>query len=222
MFGSNSGYRTASRLTHLMDPQPSTAIKEPPHDLASPPTSQISDLQYKRKRLVTIIRRQSLLENRQFVLASGQSSNFFFDMKRTMFDPEGAALLADLLFDAIKTDNVEYVGGLETGAIPIVAAVAARSWPEKPIKGFFVRKENKGHGTDQRIDGLLERGARIILFEDVTTTGGSAMQAVNQVLQLGCTVLKVVSVVDRLEGAEENFAAAGIKFEAMFTWRDFS
>lgn len=139
-----------------------------------------------------------------------------------MFDPEAAALLADLLFDAIKDEDVEYIGGLETGAIPIVSALCARSWPEKPLKGFFVRKENKGHGTDQRIDGLLQRGSKVILFEDVTTTGGSAMQAVNQARQLDCTVLGVVSVVDRLEGAEENFRAAGIKFNSLFTWRDFS
>src|SRR5438477_9341040 len=180
------------------------------------------DLRHKRERLFAIIRRQSLLQNRDFVLASGRSSKFFFDMKRTMFDPEGAALLADLLFAAIKGDDVEYIGGLETGAIPIVAALCARSWPEKPLKGFFVRKENKGHGTDQRIDGLLQRGAKVILFEDVTTTGSSAMQAVDQTRQLDCTVLKVVSVVDRLEGAEENFRAAGIKFDSLFTWRDFS
>ena len=139
-----------------------------------------------------------------------------------MFDPEGGALLADLLFDAVKAEDVEYVGGLETGAIPIVGALCARSWPEKPIRGFFVRKENKGHGTDQRVDGLLERGSKVILVEDVTTTGGSVMQAVEQARQFACTIVKVVSVVDRLEGAADNFRAAGLKFESMFTWRDFS
>ena len=143
-------------------------------------------------------------------------------MKRTVFDPEGGALLADLLFDAVKAEDVEYVGGLETGAIPIVGALCARSWPEKPIRGFFVRKENKGHGTDQRVDGLLERGSKVILVEDVTTTGGSVMQAVEQARQFACTIVKVVSVVDRLEGAADNFRAAGLKFESMFTWRDFS
>jgi orotate phosphoribosyltransferase len=169
-----------------------------------------------------IIRRQSLLQNRDFVLVSGRSSNFFFDMKKTMLDPEGAALLADLLFDKISGEHVDYIGGLETGAIPIIAALCARSWPQKPIKGFFVRKETKGHGTDQRIDGLLEPGSKVILFEDVTTTGGSAMQAVNQARQLGCDILKVISVIDRLEGAAENFRAAGLNFETLFTWRDFS
>ena len=83
-------------------------------------------------------------------------------------------------------------------------------------------KEVKGHGTDQRIDGLLEKGSKVILFEDVTTTGGSAMQAVTQARQFGCEIVKVLSVVDRLEGAEENFRAAGIRFEALFSWRDFS
>jgi orotate phosphoribosyltransferase len=206
----------------LMARHPSATANEHPRNAERPPTSQIIDLRYKRERLIAIIRRLSLLRNRDFVLASGRSSNFFFDMKKTMFDPEGAALLVDLLFDAIKAEDVECIGGLETGAIPIVAALCARSWPEKPLKGFFVRKENKGHGTDQRIDGLLQRGSKIILFEDVTTTGGSAMQAVNQARQLDCTVLRVVSVVDRLEGAEENFRAAGIKFDCLFTWRDFS
>jgi orotate phosphoribosyltransferase len=186
------------------------------------PAPDRSDLPRQRERLRDIIASQSLLQDRDFILASGRASNFFFDMKKTMFDPEGASLLADLLFDQIKTEHVDYIGGLETGAIPIVAALCARSWPEKPIKAFFVRKEVKGHGTDQRTDGLLERGSRVILFEDVTTTGSSVMQAVRQALQLECTVVKVISIVDRLEGASENFRAAGIKFEALFTLRDFS
>src|ERR1700751_5592154 len=205
-----------------MAPTISAMAIEHPHEAERLPTSPIIDLRHKRERLIAIIRQQSLLQNRDFLLASGRSSNFFFDMKKTMFDPEAAALLADLLFDAIKGEDVEYIGGLETGAIPIVAALCARSWPEKPIKGFFVRKENKGHGTDQRIDGLLEARSKVVLFEDVTTTGGSAMQAADQVRRFGCTVLKVVSVVDRLEGAEENFRAAGIRFECLFTWRDFT
>jgi len=175
----------------------------------------------KRQQLLDLIRRNSLLQNRDFRLASGRASNYFFDMKKTMFDPEGAALIADLLFEAIKDEDVGYIGGLETGAIPIVAAVCARSWPERPIKGFFVRKEEKGHGTDQLVDGHLEPGGRVVLFEDVTTTGGSTMQAVAKARQFQCEIVKVVAIVDRLEGAAENFRAAGIPFEALFTRRDF-
>jgi orotate phosphoribosyltransferase len=181
-----------------------------------------ADLPAKNQRLRDIIRDRSLLRDRGFVLSSGRSSNFFFDMKRTLLDPEGAVLVADLLFDMIRGEQVDAVGGLETGAIPIVALLCARSWPEKPITGFFVRKEAKGHGTDQRIDGLLDRGARVILFEDVTTTGGSIMQAAEQVLRLDCKIVRIISIVDRLEGAVENFKSAAIPFESLFTWRDFS
>jgi orotate phosphoribosyltransferase len=180
------------------------------------------DLSVKKQQLLDIIRRRSLLSDRQFVLSSGRSSSFFFDMKRTVLDPEGAAAVADLLLARIRDEDVDAVGGLETGAIPIVAAVCARSWPEKPVTGFFVRKEMKGHGTDRRIEGLLKKGSRVILFEDVTTTGDSVMQAAQQVRLLDCTIIKIVSLVDRLEGAVENLQRAGIAFESLFTWRDFS
>ena len=185
-------------------------------------TRETFDVSNKRQRLLAIIKAASLLQGREFRLTSGGSSNFFIDLKKTMLDPEGASLLADLLFDKIKAEDVDCVGGMETGAIPIVAAVCMRSWPEKPIKGFFIRKEAKGHGTDQRVDGVLDRGSRVILFEDVTTTGSSVMRAVDQARQFQCTILKVIAVVDRLEGAEENFRQAGITFEALFTRRDFS
>jgi len=180
------------------------------------------DLSDKRQKLLAIISRASLLRGREFRLTSGGSSNFFIDLKKTMLDPEGASLLADLLFDKIKTEDVDCIGGMETGAIPIVATLCMRSWPEKPMRGFFIRKEAKGHGTDQRVDGLLERGSRVVLFEDVTTTGNSVMRAVDQARQFQCTILKVITVVDRLEGADENFRRAGITFEALFTRRDFS
>jgi len=185
-------------------------------------TREAFEFSEKRQKLLSIISRASLVRGREFRLTSGGSSNFFIDLKKTMLDPEGASLLADLLFDKIKGENVECVGGMETGAIPIVSALCLRSWPEKPLKGFFVRKEAKGHGTDQRVDGLLDRGSRVILFEDVTTTGSSVMRAVDQTRQFQCSLLKVITVVDRLEGAEENLRQAGITFEALFTRRDFS
>ena len=181
-----------------------------------------ADIVEKRDRLRDLIRRRSLLKNRAFVLSSGRPSSFFFDMKRTLFDPEGAVLVADLLFERLRDDDFAAIGGLETGAIPIVALVCARSWPEKPVTGFFVRKEMKGHGTDQRIDGLLDPGSRVILVEDVTTTGGSVMQAAEQVRRLDCAIVKIVSIVDRLEGAADTFAGSGIPFESLYTWLDFS
>ena len=176
----------------------------------------------KRERLRILIGERSLLRDRGFVLASGRASSYFFDMKKTMFDPEGAALLSDLLFGMIRDDPAEYIGGLATGAIPLVALLCRRSWPEKPLQGFYVRKEEKGHGTDQLIDGRFERGARVILFEDVTTTGGSVMQAAAAVRAQDGAILKIVTVVDRREGAAETFAGAGLRFESLFTREDFA
>src|SRR5260370_17627670 len=118
-----------------------------------------------------------------------------------MLDPEGASLLADLLLGRIRAEDVEYMGGMEAGGIPIVATLSMRSWPEKPLKGFFVRKAAKGHGTDQRVDGFIERGSKVVLFEDVTTTGGSAMQVVNQARQYQCPTLKGISLIHHLDGA---------------------
>jgi orotate phosphoribosyltransferase len=218
MFRFNSAFEPGAR--RQMEDRLRVNLTE--NQVMAPAAPAASDLLHKRERLLALIRRASLLQNKDFRLASGRSSKFFFDMKKTMFDPEGASLVADLLFDKIKEEEVDYLGGLETGAIPIVAVLCMRSWPDKPLKGFFVRKEAKGHGTDQRVDGLIEQGSKVILFEDVTTTGGSAMLAVDQARRLQCTIVKVIAIVDRLEGATENFRAAGIEFDALFTARDFS
>ena len=108
------------------------------------------------------------------------------------------------------------------GAIPIVTAVSIRSWPEHPIKAFYVRDEIKDHGTQELIYGFIEDGAEVVLVDDVTTEGRSVMKAVAAVRQRGCKILKVITLVDRLEGAEANFKEAAIPFIPIFTTRDFS
>jgi orotate phosphoribosyltransferase len=177
----------------------------------------------KRVRLRDIIRSESLLTGSQFTLASGQKSGFFFDLKKTMFHPEGAALVAELIFEMIKDDrDVEYLGGLEIGAIPIVACVCAKSWPSRPVRAFFVRKEPKDHGTSKLIDGQFRPNSNVIIVEDVTTTGGSAMKAVDAVRDQGCSVKKVLTIVDRCEGATENLRKEGLELVSIFTIADFS
>jgi orotate phosphoribosyltransferase len=176
----------------------------------------------KRARLRDVIKEKSFSTGGDFKLASGAGSNFYFDMKKTMFDPEGAALVADVLFDAIRNDSVDQVGGLEIGAVPIATAVAMRSWPERPIRAFFVRKEAKGHGTNKLIDGQYKDGGTTILFEDVTTTGGSVMKAVDAVRERGGKIAKIVTIVDRLEGAKANLAKEGIELVSIFTKDDFA
>ncbi len=176
----------------------------------------------KEQRLREIIREKSLLRDTDFLLASGVVSNYYFNMKKTTLDPEGISLVADLLFVRLRDTDFQFLGGLETGAIPIVTAVSMRSWPsEKPIKSFFVRDKAKDHGTRDLIDGYIEDGARVIIVDDVTTKGDSAMKAVQAVRNRHCTVVKVISIVDRLEGASANFDREGIPFEHLFTTRDF-
>jgi orotate phosphoribosyltransferase len=180
-------------------------------------------LDERRERLLQIIKAESLLTGSEFTLASGQRSGFFFDMKKTMFHPEGAALVGEIIFEMIADDvDVQYIGGLEIGAIPMVVSVSARSWPARPINAFFVRKAPKDHGAINLIDGQFRPNSKVILFEDVTTTGGSVMKAVSAVREQGCTVKKILTIVDRCEGAAANLKKEKLELVPIFTMDDFS
>jgi orotate phosphoribosyltransferase len=173
-----------------------------------------------RARLLEIIRQKSLLRG-TFTLVSGATSNYYLDMKPTTFHPEGATLIAEIICDMMQGDtDVDSIGGLELGAVPIVAAVCAQSFRSRPVNGFVVRKEKKGHGTDQKIDGNFKPNTTVVLIEDVTTKGGSVMQAVNAVRAQGATVKKIITIVDRLEGAEENLKKEGLALAPIFTTKD--
>ena len=178
-----------------------------------------------RDRLREIIRERSFGYG-EVKLAYGRTSKFYFNLKPTMLHPEGAALLAELTLDALKNERVDYVGGLEMGAVPIAGAIAQLSFLRgRPLAAFFVRKQPKQHGAKLTIEGLAPgetlQGKRVVVVEDVTTTGGSAMKAVETVRDAGAEVALVFSMVDRQEGATENFAAAGLRFGALFTAAEF-
>jgi orotate phosphoribosyltransferase len=171
----------------------------------------------KKARLLEIIRERSLLKGK-FKLASGAWSDYYLDMKPTSFDPEGANLIADIVYDMLgDTRDIDAIGGLELGSVPIVIGVAMRSWGSRPMRGFVVRKEKKGHGTDKLIDGNFQPNTAVALFEDVTTKGDSVMQAVRAVRAKGGTVKTIVTLVDRLEGAAENLKREGIALQAIYT-----
>lgn len=189
---------------------------------AAGPADAEARLAEKKARLLAIIREKSFLtEGGPFRLASGGLSDYYLDMKPTMFSPEGLSLIADVLYAMVREDrSVEAVGGLELGAVPIACAVSMRSLGERPLDAFVVRKERKDHGTAKKIDGNFHDGATVVLFEDVTTRGGSVMEAVNAVRARGATVAKVIAIVDRLEGAADNLRKEGIALEAAFTVRD--
>ena len=178
-----------------------------------------------RARLADIIRKRSFGRG-EITLASGRKSDFYFNLKPTMLDPEGAALLAELSLDALKDDQVDYIGGLEMGAVPIAGAIAQLSWLKgHPIAAFFVRKKPKEHGARLAIEGLAKgeslAGKRIVIVEDVTTTGGSAMKAVESVREAGANVVLVLTMVDREEGATDTFGAAGLPFRSLYKASEF-
>jgi orotate phosphoribosyltransferase len=180
-----------------------------------------SDVARAKERLREIIRQKSLItEGGPFKLASGAMSDYYLDMKPTMFDAEGIALIGEVIFHMLADETADAIGGLELGAVPLVAAVCARSFPERPVQGFVVRKETKDHGTAKKIDGNFKDGARVVIIEDVTTKGGSSMQAIRAVRDRGGKVARVISIVDRLEGATENFRKEGIELTPIFTTRD--
>ncbi len=179
-------------------------------------------LSKEKERLLAIIKERSFLtKGGPFKLASGAMSDYYLDMKPTMFSPEGLSLIAEIIFGMLREDpDVDSIGGLELGAVPIVSAVSMRSQNERPIDGFVVRKDKKGHGTDKKIDGNFRPNTKVVLFEDVTTRGGSVMQAVQAVRAQGATVTKVITIVDRLEGAADALKKEGIELVAIYTTND--
>ena len=180
----------------------------------------------KKARLIEIVRQRSFSNDREITLASGRKSMLYFNMKPTMMDPEGASLIADLIVDALSGETVDYVGGLEMGAVPIVSMVSPASFNSgKPIRAFFVRKTAKGHGTQALVEGLAPgeslKGRHVVVVEDVTTTGGSAMKAAAAAREAGATVDTVLTLVDRQEGAREALAEQGLSLRSLLTAQDF-
>jgi len=168
-----------------------------------------------RHRLVEVLREKAVLRG-SFVLASGKTSDTYIDVRKVVLDPEGLHLIGELIFQALQGTGVVAVGGLAVGAVPISAAVCMKSHgTSMPLMGFFVRKEEKGHGTGGRISGNLPKGSRVAVVEDVATTGLSAMEAVTQVRNFPAEPVIVIAVVDRQEGAAAKFAEGMVEFRAL-------
>jgi len=175
-----------------------------------------------RERLAALLRRDAL-QTGSFTLASGRSSHYYVDGRKVTLSAQGAALIGVGVLDAIADlPGVSAVGGLTMGADPIVGAVlaqaGARGRPE--LRGFLVRKEAKGHGTGRLVEGPVRPGEPVVVVDDVATTGGSSLQAVAALEAIGCTVARVVAVLDRLEGAGAAFAARGLDYRSLLTIRD--
>lgn len=177
-----------------------------------------------RQRAFEIIKTRSFGRG-DIKLASGKTSTFYFDMKPTMLSPEGAHVLSELILARLSGKGIDYIGGLEMGAVPLISTVSLVSHlKNEPLPGFFVRKEVKKHGTKKLIEGAPAddlRGKRIVILEDVTTSGESAMIAVSAAQAEGAEVVMVLSIVDRGEGAVAFYKDKNIDFDSLFTAGEF-
>jgi orotate phosphoribosyltransferase len=182
-------------------------------------------LEADRTRLLEILRTLSF-ERRKVILASGRESDFYIDCKRTALTAEGHVLVGRLLFDRVRQIRplVRGVGGLTLGADPIASAIALTSFLEgEPVDAFIVRKEPKGHGTGQWIEGrkTIPDGSRVVVIEDVVTTGGSALKAIDRCRAERLEPVACLALVDRAEGGREAIEAQGVPLQALFERKDF-
>jgi orotate phosphoribosyltransferase len=174
-----------------------------------------------RNELMRIVRELSY-EEREVTLASGRKSNFYFDGKQTALHALGGLLVGKAFYQEVChfPGPIHGVGGLTLGADPIATATSiAAILAGQPMHAFIIRKEPKGHGTGQWLEGRknLPPGSRVVIVEDVTTTGGSSMKAVERAQEEGLEVVGIVTLVDREEGAREAIEGAGQQLRAVFT-----
>ena len=179
-----------------------------------------TDLTTLRHKLLDLFCQLAYQEG-DFVLSSGQRSSYYINGKQVTLHPQGALAMARLLLPLLPGDT-EAVAGLTLGADPIVSAVSVVSvYENRPIPALIIRKEAKGHGTMAYIEGpSLPQGAKVVVLEDVVTTGQSALKAVERLQAAGYTVDRVISLIDRLQGGGALYESAGLQFEVLFTIED--
>lgn len=181
-------------------------------------TSSAAEL---KRQLLGLLKKEAFKKGK-FILSSGKESNFYLDGRIITMTPEGAYLVASIMMDMIKADGADALGGPTLGADPIVGAVAVLSHLNKvPLKTFIVRKAAKEHGTQRQIEGpALKQDDRVVLVDDVATTGKSLVEAKQVLDGMKIKVVKAIVIVDRNEGAKENLDSAGLKLESIFTLSD--
>lgn len=156
------------------------------------------------------------LELGEFTLSSGQESKYYFDGRLLTLDPEGSDLIASLFLEEILMARAEAAGGPTVAAVPIAGAIALKSrLDDTPVRGFFVRPEVKGHGGRKQIEGPVEPGMRVAVFDDAVSTGGSLLPAIDAVEAFGCQVVLVLCVLDRMQGGSEEIRRRGLPFYAI-------
>ena len=173
------------------------------------------------RRLLEILQEQSFKRG-QFRLASGDESTYYIDGKLTQVSPEGAYLIGEVIREQTADIAFDAIGGLEAGAIPLTtSAVISYFHHSRPIEGFWVRDKEKAHGTKKLVEGRLRKNSRVVILDDVVTRGSSALKAVQAVREIGCEVVRVLALVDRLQGAAKLYREHQIAdYRTIFTIRD--
>lgn len=175
-----------------------------------------------KEQLLEVLKRDAWFKG-VVTLASGKTSDFYIDVRRVSLSSEGIYLISRLVWDIIKKEDITAIGGPTLGADPIVGAVCALAHQEgKNLKGFLIRKTPKAHGRQQLIEGKeLNASDKVVVIDDVATSGGSFLKAIEVLRQSGVNVKSAITVVDRQEGAKENLAKAGCPLIALLAKSDF-
>jgi len=173
-----------------------------------------------KSRLLQLVLEKAFKYSKEpiFKLVSGKVSNYYFNCKAVTLHPEGMHLIGNLIFDLIKDSDLQGIGGLTLGADPIACAVSYTSYLKgNPIEAFVVRKTAKSHGTMAWIEGNIKKGDKVVIIDDVITTGKSTIEAINRAKEEGLSVVKVIAFIDRQEGGRETIEASGYKLDALIT-----
>lgn len=172
-------------------------------------------------KLLSLAVEKGALKFGEFILSSGIKSSYYFDGRVLSLDPEGAMCIAQLILPIVRENGAEAIGGPALGAVPIVTAVALLSLKEgAPIPAFVVRVQEKEHGTRQRVEGTLIRGSKVLIVDDTCTTGSSLFAAIAAAEEAGCSVVKVVAILDRKQGGDLELMRRGFDFQAILAAND--
>lgn len=175
---------------------------------------------YDKSHLIELINEHAL-QIGEFTLASGKRANFYLDCRKLTLTGQGANVIAAGMLELLNKDCPDAVGGMAIGADPITAAIITLAWQQNlDLRGFIVRKEAKAHGTGRQVEGPVQPGDKAVIVEDVVTTGGSSIRAIEYAREFGLVVNKVLAVVDRNAGAAENFAKHGIELHSLVNLSD--
>ncbi len=176
---------------------------------------------YDRLELIDLFRERALKFG-DFTLVSGKKSTYYLDGKQITLHSKGARLVGQGLLDLLSDLEFDAIGGMSIGADPIVGGVlSVAAEANRDLSGFMVRKEAKEHGTKKYVEGPVKPGDKVVVIDDVFTTGGSALLAAERLIEFGCEVVMMVSIVDRMQGGAENCAKKNLPFRSLLSIQDF-